>query len=99
MSKPATRLADLDQFHCSQPSRGESSDSVFVDGRGWSRFGDKNIVHLKPAGNTCVPHQSPIVEGSETVFINGIPAGHLGSDVGGEDCTIVIQGSETVFVG
>lgn len=99
MSKPATRLGDLDEFHCSQPARGESSDSVFVNGKGWSRMGDNNIVHLKPSGNTCVPHQSPISMGSGTVFINGKPAGAMSDDVGGADCTSVIQGSDDVFVG
>jgi uncharacterized Zn-binding protein involved in type VI secretion len=99
MSKPATRIGDKDEFHCSQPHRAQGSGDVFVDGIPWSLLGHNNDPHLKPAGNTCVIHQSPIVVGSTSVFVNGRPSGRIGDDVGGADCTTVIQGSQDVFAG
>ena len=97
MSKPATRLGDADVPHCSPMVRGEASEDVIVNGRGWSRQGDRNVPHLKPSGDTCVVHQAPIATGSQTVFINGKGAGRVGDSITG--CTQVAEGSSDVFAG
>ena len=51
MGLPAARKADPDIVHCSGPFREECAKTVYVNGRGWSRVGDKNTPHLKPAGD------------------------------------------------
>ena len=97
MARPATRLGDKDVVHdCNQQYRAEASDNVFVNGKGWSRQGDKNTVHKYTP--LCEPqHAQPIATGSSTVFINGKGAGRIGDAVAG--CTSVAEGSDNVFAG
>ena len=90
----AARIGDADIGHCSGMVRAEGSDSVFVNGRGWSCQGHFNTPHLLP-GDPCVPHAAPIVMGSIRVFVNGRGAGRVGDAT----CTAVAEGSENVFCG
>lgn len=89
-------LVDKDVVHCSQPSREQCSDNVFVNGIGISRQGDNNNSHLLP-GAPCPSHAAPITIGSTTVFINGKGCGRVGDAV--TACTFVATGSENVFAG
>ena len=50
MTKPVARIGDFDIVHCSQPVRAEGANTIFVNGRPWSRLGDMNAPHLKPSG-------------------------------------------------
>lgn len=95
----ATRIGDLDVPHCSGMVRAQGSPNVFVNGRAWSRQGDKNTVHLRPVpGNPpCLPHSAPIEIGSTKVFVNNMGAGRIGDAITG--CTAVAQGSPNVFAG
>lgn len=94
----ATRIADADVSHCSGMVRAQGSPNVFINGRAWSRQGDKNTVHLKfPDDPVCRPHSAPITIGSTTVFVNGKGAGRVGDAITG--CTQVAEGSPNVFCG
>jgi len=94
---PATRIGDADVPHCSGMVRAEGSPNVFVNGIPWSRQGDVNTPHLKPAGDKCITHTAPITTGSRTVFINGVGAGRIGDAI--TACTNVAEGSPNVFAG
>jgi len=93
----ATRIADADVSHCSGMVRAQGSPNVFVNGRAWSRQGDNNTPHLKPAGPECDIHAAPIAVGSTKVFVNGKGAGRIGDAVA--SCTAVAAGSPNVFAG
>lgn len=97
MALPSTFLGALDRPHCSGMVRGEGSTDVFLAGRPWSRFGDFNVPHLIPSGNTCVIHAAPISNGSSSVFINGRPAGRIGDGI--LNCTVVAEGLPSVLTG
>jgi uncharacterized Zn-binding protein involved in type VI secretion len=97
MALPAARKGDKDIVHCSQPYREGCAKTVFVNGRGWSRVGDVNTPHLKPAGDGCIIHQAPIASGSKTVFVEGRLAGRVGDPI--IDCTAVEEGSKNVLCG
>ena len=97
MARPSTFLGALDLPHCSGMVRWEGSFDVFLSGRPWSRFGDYNVPHLLPFGNTCVIHAAPISIGSTSVFINGRPAGIIGDGILG--CTVVAEGNPSVLTG
>ena len=92
----ATRIGDADIPHCSGMVRAQGSPNVFVNGRAWSRMGDKNTPHLLP-GDPCPTHSMPIAVGSKTVFINGRGAGRIGDAI--VACTAVAEGSTNVFAG
>ena len=94
-AKPATRIGDADVPHCSGMVRAVGSENVFLNGIPWSRQGDNNTPHLKPAGDDCEIHVAPISQGSPTVFVNNIPAGRVGDPT----CTSVAEGSPNVFCG
>ena len=93
----ATRIGDADVPHCSGMARAQGSGNVFVNGRPWSRQGDKNTVHLLPGGRFCPAHAAGITIGSTTVFVNGKGAGRIGDAISG--CTSVSAGSPNVFAG
>lgn len=97
MGLPAARKADPDIVHCSGPFREECAKTVYVNGRGWSRVGDKNTPHLKPAGDKCITHTAPIASGSKTVIVEGQLAGRQTDPIAG--CTNVAKGSENVICG
>ena len=89
----------MDVIHCSPPFRAGGSFNVIINGRGASRQGDSNTVHLLPCGcpPCCCPHTAPIAIGSLTVKINGRGAGRIGDYIAG--CTRVGMGSPNVFIG
>jgi uncharacterized Zn-binding protein involved in type VI secretion len=94
----ATRIGDDDVPHCSAMVRAQGSPNVFVNGRAWSRQGDKNTVHLRPPEDPeCEPHSAAISIGSTSVFVNGKGAGRVGDSISG--CTQVASGSSNVFAG
>jgi uncharacterized Zn-binding protein involved in type VI secretion len=91
------RQGDAGAVHCSSYTIATGSEDVFIDGRAVARNGDLSTVHQKPSGNKCVPHVSQIIATSSTVFINGRPVAVVGDRL--SDCTQIVQGSETVFIG
>ena len=91
------RQGDAGAVHCSGYTIASGSSDVFVDGRPVARNGDPSTVHQKPSGNKCVPHVSKIIATSTSVFINGQPVAVVGDRM--SECTQIIQGSETVFIG
>ena len=97
MGRPASRLGDSDVPHCSPMLRATGSFNVFINGRPAVRQLDINTPHLKPGGNSCVPHVAPVAVGSLTVRINGRGAARLGDSIAG--CTLVGMGSFNVFIG
>ena len=100
MGKSVCRIGDADIVHCSVPSRAGGSSNVFVNGRGISRQGDVNTVHLKPPFPPPIPcpaHAAGIASGSSTVKVNGRGCGRVGDGIAG--CTAVASGSSNVFAG
>ena len=95
MALPAARKGDPEISHCSPMVREGCAETVFVNGRGWSRLGDKNTEHLLPCGVACCYHTFAIVKASKTVFVEGVPAGRKGDPT----CTAVAEGSENVLCG
>jgi uncharacterized Zn-binding protein involved in type VI secretion len=91
------RVGDAGAVHCSSYTIATGSSDVFIDGRAVARNGDSSTVHQKPSGNKCVPHVSQIIASSSTVFVNGIPVAVVGDRL--SDCTQIIEGSESVFIG
>lgn len=70
----------------------ECSASVFIDGQGVVREGDKVMVHPFPS---CETHQPVLVTFSSTVFIDGKGVGRVGDTYG---CGAqIITGSSSVF--
>jgi len=91
------RKGDAGAVHCTGYTIASGSEDVFIDGRPVARNGDTSTVHLKPGGKKCVPHTSTIIATSTSVFINGRPVAVVGDRL--SECTQIIQGSETVFIG
>jgi uncharacterized Zn-binding protein involved in type VI secretion len=75
----------------------QCSANVIINGAGAVRLGDMVATHTIYTGKACVPHQTPLVTGSATVMINGLPAGRA-NDVYGCGCRILI-GSTNVDIG
>lgn len=96
MSVPATFIGARDLVHCSGPIRAKGATSVFVEGKPWSCISHNNITHLRPGPKECIPHTAPMGQGSSNVFIEGLPAGRIGSKI--INCTKVAQGSTSVIV-
>lgn len=93
MARPVTRIGDADLVHCSPMVRATGSPNVLANGRPISRLGDVNTVHTFPAGKKCPPHAQPIFKGGPTVFVNGLPMGHIDDTT----CTAVAVGSFNVL--
>lgn len=91
------RVGDAGAVHCSSYTIATGSSDVFIDGRAVARNGDSSAVHQKPSGNKCVPHVSQIIASGSTVLVNGQPVAVVGDRLG--DCTQIIQGSDSVFIG
>jgi uncharacterized Zn-binding protein involved in type VI secretion len=58
-----------------------SSRTVFLDGRGVVRQGDRYAVHCKPCGKNPACHTSFVARGSSSVFVDGIPAARVGDPI------------------
>jgi uncharacterized Zn-binding protein involved in type VI secretion len=96
MSRPVTRIGDIDFPHASPMVRALGAGTVFVNGRPVSRQFDLNTPHLvTPKGPV---HVSYIAIGSITVFTEGRGTGRI-LDLLIPACTAVAQGSPTVFAG
>lgn len=93
----AARQGDAGAAHCSSYTIATGSENVFIDGKPVARNGDSSTVHQKPSGNKCVPHVSQIIANNSTVFVNGRPIAVVGDRL--SECTQIVQGSETVFIG
>ena len=91
------RKGDAGAVHCSGYTIATGSEDVFIDNRPAARDGDTSTVHQKPSGKKCVPHVSKIIATSGTVFVNNRPVAVVGDKL--SECTQIIQGSETVFIG
>lgn len=91
------RQGDVGAVHCSGYTIATGSPDVFIDGRPVARNGDSSTVHQKPQGNKCVPHVSQIIATGSSVFVNGQPVAVVGDRL--SECTQIIQGSESVFIG
>jgi uncharacterized Zn-binding protein involved in type VI secretion len=91
------RQGDAGAVHCSGYTISTGSPDVFIDGRPVARDGDSSTVHQKPSGNKCVPHVSKIIATSSTVFVNNRPIAVVGDRL--SECTQIIQGSPSVFIG
>jgi len=93
------RLGDLSSGHFPWPARpnDQASPNVFVNKKGWHRFGDHWAIHCAPVGG-C--HDGYLVHGAPGVFVNGKPAGRIGDLI---SCSphdeFVDQGSPNVFCG
>jgi uncharacterized Zn-binding protein involved in type VI secretion len=99
MGRAVTFFGAFDIPHCSSMTRLGKSTNVKVGGLGVSRQFDINTGHLKPAGDSCVPHVASISIGSLKVIVNGRGCGRMGDDVGGGSCTRVAEGHPKVFAG
>jgi uncharacterized Zn-binding protein involved in type VI secretion len=91
------RQGDAGAVHCSGYTIATGSPDVFIDGRPVARDGDSSSVHQKPSGKKCVPHVSKIIATSATVFVNNRPIAVVGDRL--SECTQIIQGSPSVFIG
>ena len=91
------RKGDAGAAHCSGYTIATGSPDVFIDGKPVARNGDSSTTHQKPQGNKCVPHVSQIIAQSGSVFVNGQPVAVVGDRL--SECTQIIQGSESVFIG
>lgn len=91
-----TMLNDVCSGHGCFPPRVNdvASSDVFSEGRGIHRQSDHWIVHSCPNHGS---HDSVLVGGSSTVFINGLQCGRIGDPI---ECGSIVQtGASTVFVG
>ena len=96
MGLPASRFGDNDVPHCSPMTRIGISN-VLINGRMAQKFGDYNTPHLVPAGKFCAIHMAPVIRGSSSVWINGMPAARFTDTI--LTCTKVGMGSTNVLIG
>lgn len=77
------REGDICTGHGCWPPRPaiSSSKTVFSDGRGVVRKGDRYAVHCKPCGKNPACHDSFVTEGSSSVFVDGIPVARVGDPI------------------
>lgn len=91
----AARTTDPISPHspCTPGKCGPGSSNVLIENLQAYRVGDKT----EPHGFTlCVPHVTPLVNGSHNVFINGQPAGRVGDT---HSCgVVVLSGSSKVSI-
>lgn len=95
MGLPAARLKDLCTGHGVYPPRptNKASQNVYVNSRGSHRMTDTFEEHCSPLD--C--HPGMTIQGSATVFINGLPAARAQDPV---DCgSFIMTGSKNVFIG
>lgn len=91
----AVRLGDECTGHgCWGPRVNDSASENFrINGLGVHRVGDHWVSHC--CGPAC--HDSTMIQGSSTVFVNGKPIARVGDQIG---CgSLAAQGSSNVFIG
>jgi GH24 family phage-related lysozyme (muramidase)/uncharacterized Zn-binding protein involved in type VI secretion len=94
----AARTTDPISPHspCSPGKCGPGSSDVLIENLQAYRVGDKTEPHGRKITGACVPHVTPLVNGSHNVFINGQPAGRVGDT---HSCgIIVLSGSSKVSI-
>ena len=95
----AARTTDPISPHspCSPGKCGPGSSDVLIENLQAYRVGDKTEPHdISQPRSGCVPHVTPLVNGSHNVFINGQPAGRVGDT---HSCgIIVLSGSSKVSI-
>ena len=55
------------------------SNNVFINNLSAFRVTDKDTPHGVPP--FCIPHTTPLSQGSPNVFVNGLPLGRLGDAI------------------
>ena len=91
----AARTTDPISPHspCPPEQCGPGSNNVIIQGLPAYRVSDKTVPH---GYILCVPHVTPLVEGSPNVYINNRPAGRVGD---AHSCGVVVaSGSDKVLI-
>lgn len=91
----AARTTDPISAHtpCSPEKCGPGSSDVQIENLPAYRVTDKTVPH---GFVLCVPHVTPLVQGSKNVIINNQPAGRVGD---AHSCGVVIvSGSSKVII-
>jgi len=91
----AARTTDPISPHspCSPEQCGPGSDNVIIQGLPAYRVTDKTVPH---GFVLCVPHVTPLVQGSKNVLINNRQAGRVGD---AHSCGVkVVSGSSKVII-
>jgi uncharacterized Zn-binding protein involved in type VI secretion len=91
----ASRTTDPISPHvpCAPEQCGPGSDNVIIQGLPAYRVTDKTVPH---GFVLCVPHVTPLVQGSKNVLINNRQAGRVGD---AHSCGVkVVSGSSKVII-
>ena len=91
----AARTTDPISPHspCSPEQCGPGSDNVIIQGLPAYRVTDKTVPH---GFVLCVPHVTPLVQGSKNVLVNNRQAGRVGD---AHSCGVkVVSGSSKVII-
>jgi uncharacterized Zn-binding protein involved in type VI secretion len=91
----AARTTDPISPHvpCAPEQCGPGSDNVIIQGLPAYRVTDKTVPH---GFVLCVPHVTPLVQGSKNVLINNRQAGRVGD---AHSCGVkVVSGSSKVII-
>lgn len=98
----AARTTDATTAHspCSPGTCSVGSNNVFINNLMAFRVTDMDTPHgvpvPTPGGIVCIPHTTPLAQGSPNVFVNGKPLGRIGDNF---SCGIkVASGSGNVIV-
>jgi uncharacterized Zn-binding protein involved in type VI secretion len=95
----AARTTDPISPHspCSPEQCGPGSDNVIIQGLPAYRVTDKTVPHGIPQPVMgCVPHVTPLVQGSKNVLVNNRQAGRVGD---AHSCGVkVVSGSSKVII-
>ena len=72
------RTTDSTTAHspCAPGQCSAGSNNVFINNLSAFRVTDKDTPHGVPP--FCIPHTTPLSQGSPNVFVNGLPLGRLG---------------------
>lgn len=71
----------------SETTTDKCSDNVIIDGVGIVRLGDTNASHIRPVGDSCIPHTVALSTSSLKVLVNDRGAGRKGDKYGNEEIT------------
>tara|TARA_R110002074_G_scaffold3462_1_gene18369 strand:- start:10678 stop:11484 length:807 start_codon:yes stop_codon:yes gene_type:complete len=95
----AARTTDPISAHnpCGPEKCGVGSSNVLIENLFAYRVGDSTVPHGIPQPSRgCVPHVTPLVEGSSNVLINGQPAGRVNDS---HSCGVkIVSGSSKVSI-